>query len=64
MVALRQIAHSFGGVAELVERTKLNATTLYRTLSTQGNRELRGMAALLKATDIRPAVQPIRKAAR
>jgi len=64
MVALRRIAQAFGGVPKLAERTKLNATTLYRTLSRQGNPELRSMTTLLKALGMRLAVHPIEKALR
>ncbi len=64
MIALRQIAQAFGGVPKLAESAKLNATTLYRTLSREGNPELRSMAALLKAMGLRLAVQPIRVSVR
>jgi hypothetical protein len=33
-------ADALGGVAKLAEKTKLSATTLYRTLSRKGNPEL------------------------
>ena len=64
MIALRRIAHAFGGVPKLAESAKLNATTLYRTLSREGNPELRSMTALLKAMGLRLAVQPIRTSVR
>jgi len=64
MVALRRIAQAFGGVPKLAARAKLNATTLYRTLSRKGNPELRSMVALLKGMGMRLAIQPIRKPAR
>jgi probable addiction module antidote protein len=64
MIALRRMAHAFGGMPELAESARLNATTLYRTLSREGNPELRSMAALLKAMGLRLAVQPIRISAR
>jgi probable addiction module antidote protein len=59
MVTLRQLATAFGGVAALAEKTDLNATTLYRTLSPQGNPEMRNLTAILKAMGMRLAVQPI-----
>jgi probable addiction module antidote protein len=59
MVALRYMASAFGGVAGLADETTLNATTLYRTLSPQGNPELRSLSAILKAMGMRLAVQPI-----
>ena len=64
MVALGRIARAFGGVPKLAESAKLNATTLYRTLSRKGNPELRSMSALLKAMGLRLAVQPIRSSVR
>lgn len=59
MVALRYMAEAFGGVPNLAARAQLNATTLYRTLSSKGNPELRSMTALLAAMGMRLAVQPI-----
>ncbi len=60
MMALRRMAAAFGGVPKLAEKAKLNATSLYRTLSREGNPELRSIAALLKVMGLRLAVQPIR----
>ncbi|MDP1957628.1 MAG: hypothetical protein Q8J75_05590 [Rhodocyclaceae bacterium] len=37
----------------------MNAHTLYRTLSEQGNPELKTLSAILKAMGMRLAVQPI-----
>ena len=59
MLALRYMAEAFGGVPKLAARAQLNATTLYRTLSSKGNPELRSMTALLGAMGMRLAVQPI-----
>jgi DNA-binding phage protein len=58
-VALRYMAHAFGGVPKLARRARLNATTLYRILSPKGNPELKSMTALLKVMGMRLAVQPI-----
>lgn len=60
MVALRYMAGAFGGVPKLAEQAELNATTLYRTLSPQGNPELRSLRAVLKALGMRLAVEPIK----
>ncbi|MGH8480433.1 MAG: addiction module antidote protein [Gammaproteobacteria bacterium] len=59
MTALRYLAKAFGGVSRLAEQAELNATTLYRTLSPQGNPELKSLAAILKAMGMRLAVQPL-----
>jgi probable addiction module antidote protein len=61
MVAMRRITDAMGGVPHLASKTKLNATTLYRTLSKKGNPELRSMTSMLKAMGLRLAVQPIGK---
>jgi DNA-binding phage protein len=45
-------------VLRLAEQAKLNASTLYRTLSPQGNTELRSLTVLLKVMGMRVAVQP------
>jgi probable addiction module antidote protein len=58
LVALRQIAQAQGGVRALAKETELNANQLYRTLSPQGNPELRSLFAVLKALGLRLAIQP------
>jgi probable addiction module antidote protein len=59
MIALRRITQAFGGVSKLAEQTELNATTLYRTLSPQGNPEMKTLTTMLKALGLRLAVMPI-----
>ena len=61
MLALRRLAEAYGGVSGLARATSLNATSLYRTLSRQGNPELRSLTAMLKAMGMRLAVQPLPK---
>ena len=65
MVALRRVSKAFGGVAKLARNAELNATTLYRTLSRNGNPELRSLIALLRALGMQLAVRrlPRRRAA-
>lgn len=62
LIALRQLAQAFGGVPAIAEKAQLNVTQLYRTLSAEGNPELRSLTAVLKAMGMRLAVQPIRHA--
>ena len=40
MLALRRLSEAFGGVSVLAQQAGLNPTTLYRTLSVDGNPEL------------------------
>jgi len=61
MLALRRLSEAFGGVPAVAQKAGLNATTLYRTLSADGNPELRTLRALLRAMGLRLSVS---KAAR
>jgi probable addiction module antidote protein len=62
LIALRQIAKAVGGVQSVAEKANLNPTQLYRTLSEQGNPELRSLSAILKAMGLRLAVERVRAA--
>jgi probable addiction module antidote protein len=57
MLALRRVSKAFGGIAKLAGNAELNATTLYRTLSRDGNPELRSLIALLRALGMQLAVR-------
>ncbi|NCC31847.1 MAG: addiction module antidote protein [Chloroflexia bacterium] len=59
LIALRQLSKSYGGVAKVAEAAHLNPTQLYRTLSPEGNPELRSFTAILKAMGMRLSVQPL-----
>jgi probable addiction module antidote protein len=62
LIALRQMTKAFGGVQSVAEKANLNPTQLYRTLSEEGNPELRSLAAILKAMGLRLAVERIQAA--
>lgn len=62
LIALRQMTKAFGGVQSVAEKANLNPTQLYRTLSEQGNPELRSLSAILKAMGLRLAVEKVRAA--
>ena len=59
LTALRYMAKAFGGVRGLAGDTKLNANTLYRTLSPRGNPELKSLRSVLAAMGLRLSVRPI-----
>lgn len=63
MLALRRMSKAFGGVTKLAEQADLNANTLYRTLSSKGNPELKSLRALLRAMGMQLTVRPLRKRA-
>ncbi len=58
MLALRRIATAFG-MREVAEYAQLNSKTLYRTLSSTGNPELKNFQAILGAMGMRLAVTPV-----
>lgn len=58
MLALRHLADAFGGVTQIAEKAQLNPTTLYRTLSRNGNPELKSLSAILGAMGLRVAILP------
>lgn len=62
LIALRQMAKAFGGVQGIAEKAELNPTQLYRTLSENGNPELKSLTAILKAMGLRLAVERVRAA--
>jgi len=51
--ALRNVVEAQGGVGELAKKTKLSRTTLYKTLSPEGNPEVGTLDSILKAYGIR-----------
>jgi probable addiction module antidote protein len=62
MLALRDLSKAFGGVQEVARQAEVNANTIYRTLSDQGNPELKTLSSILKAMGMRLAVQPLNHA--
>jgi len=59
LIALRQMTKAFGGVPTIAKKAHLNTTQLYRTLSSEGNPELRSFTAVLKAMGMRLAIEPL-----
>ncbi len=51
--ALRHVVDAQGGVNELSKKTKLSRTTLYKTLSIDGNPEVKTLDIILKVYGIR-----------
>ena len=64
MTAIRYVTKAFGGVHAIAEKTQLNATSLYRTLSEAGNPELKSFMEIMKAVGMRILVEPLRPAHR
>lgn len=58
MLALRRIAQAFGGVGDVAAKAELNPTSLYRTLSAEGNPELKTLIPLLRALGMQLRVVP------
>ncbi len=64
MTALRYVTEAFGGVTAIAQKTNLNPTTLYRTLSAEGNPELKSFMEIMKAVGMRILVEPLNPAHR
>lgn len=64
LTALRYVTEAFGGVSRIAQKTHLNTTTLYRTLSAKGNPELKSFTKILKAVGLRLLVEPLSPAHR
>ena len=60
MLALRRVASAFG-MKDVAETANLNPKTLYRTLSSAGNPELKSFQAILGAMGMRLAVTPLER---
>ncbi len=56
LLALRNVAETQGGVAQLAEKAKLNRENLDKILSERGNPELKSLNAFLHALGFRLAV--------
>ena len=62
LIALRQMAKAVGGMQAVAEKANLNPTQLYRTLSQEGNPELRSLSAILRTMGLRLAIERVRAA--
>ena len=62
MLALRAVAEAHGGIGSIAKRAKLSRQQLYKTLSANGNPELRTLRAILEATGFALSVIPRKRA--
>jgi probable addiction module antidote protein len=60
LMALRHVVDAFG-LPQVAADAKLNPKTLYRTLSPEGNPELRSLRSVLAAVGLRLSIEPIKK---
>jgi probable addiction module antidote protein len=59
LLALRTVAESRGGIAELAQKTNLNRQHLYKTLSNKGNPRLNTLEAVLHGLGFRLSIIPL-----
>ena len=52
LYALRNVTEAMGGISRIATRTGLNRQQLYRTLSREGNPELRSLTKILDASGL------------
>ena len=62
LLALRQIAKSCGGIANVAEAAGTQRESLYRALSPKGNPTLNTLLAVMKSVAMRLFVEPQDKA--
>ncbi len=61
LIALRNVTHAQGGIAEVAARSGLNRESLYRALSEKGNPSVQTLAAVLGALGARLGVAGIKR---
>ena len=62
MLALRAVAEAHGGIGGIARRARLSRQQLYKTLSADGNPELRTLRAILDAAGFSLSVVPRKRA--
>jgi len=58
LYALRNVTEAMGGISKIATLTGLNRQQLYRTLSKEGNPELRSLTKILDASGLQFMVAP------
>ena len=58
LIFLRQLVLAEGGMKVIAERSGLNETALYRTMSADGNPSIKTFAKLLESLNLRMTVAP------
>lgn len=58
LYALRSVTEAMGGISRIAIKTGLNRQQLYRTLSREGNPELRSLTKILDASGLQFIVAP------
>ncbi len=68
MFALREVVEARGGIGAVSKRARVNRQQLYKTLSRNGNPELRTLSAILHSAGfylaVVPLERPVKKSAR
>ena len=61
MFALREVVEAHGGIGAVSKRARVNRQQLYKTLSRNGNPELRTLSAILQSAGFYLAVVPLER---
>ncbi len=64
MFALREVVEAHGGIGAVSKRARVNRQQLYKTLSRNGNPELRTLSAILQSAGFYLAVVPLERPGR
>lgn len=57
--ALRNVAKAWGGLSLLADLSDISRTTVYRSLTRNGNPDFRKIAAMLESMGLRLTVEPV-----
>ena len=58
LLALRDVTEALGGVSELLERTRLKPSGVYKALSEKGNPRLSTLDSILSGLGLRLSIEP------
>jgi probable addiction module antidote protein len=61
LLALRDLALARGGISAVAEQSSLSRSSLYKTLSSQGNPELKSITSLLDSLGLKLSVTPVNR---
>ena len=59
MLAIRDVAQAYGGLAKIAEEAGISRESLYRALSPKGNPTLNTLLAVLASVGMRLSVEPV-----
>jgi len=63
LVAMRDLVIARGGISAVAEQSSLSRSSLYKSLSRQGNPEFKSITSVLQSLGLRLSVEPVSRVA-